>query len=117
METKNCRLYKSEIVKKKTEFNEIFSSTHMASSPSVILRWLESPVRKIGFIVSKDVSKKAVARNRIKRQLREIYRTNKDEFLNNAQYVVQARKVILDKTFAEIKTDFLSLAKESNAQK
>jgi len=114
---KNCRLYKSEIVRKRNEFKEIFSSTRVMSSPSLTLRWISSPTRKIGFIVSKDVAQKAVLRNRIKRQLREIYRTNKDEFSNHAQYVVQARKLILNKTFIEIEADLITLAKETNAQK
>jgi ribonuclease P protein component len=117
MEIKNCRLYKSEIVRKRTEFKAVFASTHVMSSPSLTLRWTQNPTRKIGFIVTKDVAQKAVLRNRIKRQLREIYRTNKDSFSENNQYVVQARKLILTKSFDEVKEDFLSLARKTNEQK
>jgi ribonuclease P protein component len=35
---------------------------------------------KVGFSVPKRLIKKAVDRNRIKRQLREVYRLNKEEF-------------------------------------
>lgn len=44
---------------------------------------------RMGFVVSKKVNKSAVKRNRIKRLIRETFRTQK--YLKSADYVVMAK--------------------------
>jgi len=61
----------------------------------------------IGFAVGLGVSKKAVVRNRVKRQLREIVRLLlKDEKIKHGYHVlVMAKKEIVGKEYNEIKTE------------
>jgi ribonuclease P protein component len=112
--TTNNRLLKSEIIRKKKEFDVIFTSSKIVSSPSFTLRYLESPRRKVGFIISHSVSSRAVIRNRIKRYLREIYRTNKEYFKDNYSYLFQARTAAANKNLNELKEEILFLAKKTN---
>jgi len=108
--TTNNRLFKSEIIRKQKEFQAVFASSKIMSSPSFTLRYSVSPRRKIGFIVSHSVAPKAVMRNRIRRHLREIYRTNKIRFVENYAYLFQARKSATTKTFHELKDEVLNLS-------
>lgn len=106
---KRNRLLKSEILRKKKDFEQVFASAKIISSPCFILRYLESPNRKVGFVVSRSITSKAVIRNRIKRYLRDIYRNNKNYFLENYTYLFQARELALTKTFYELKDEIINL--------
>lgn len=67
---------------------------------------------RIGFSVSKRVSKLAVIRNKIKRLLREsirkILNENSSIFTNFFDYEIIVKKEILNYNFQEISTDILS---------
>jgi len=61
---------------------------------------------RIGFTVSKKVSKLAVKRNKAKRRLREIARDLAPKYCQNHQdYVIIARPQIIDSDFSVIKRD------------
>lgn len=57
---------------------------------------------RLGIIVSKRVSHKAVERNRIKRQIREIFRVKRN-LLKEADLVVIANQVCVSATNEEIR--------------
>lgn len=63
--------------------------------------------RKLGIVVSKKVSKKAVDRNRIKRWFREIYRNNKDGLSSKVHLIVLAKPVAAKGSFNEVCKDVL----------
>lgn len=58
---------------------------------------------RFGFIVSLKVSKKAVERNRLKRQVREIIREQKDSLKVGFDCVFIFFPQILDKKFSDLK--------------
>ena len=62
---------------------------------------------KIAFVVSTKVSKKAVERNRKKRQMREVLKKFLDQNKIKKGYILAiiARKKILDKDYKDIKLD------------
>lgn len=62
---------------------------------------------KVAFVVSTKVSKKAVERNRKKRQMREVLKNFLDQNKIKKGYIfaVIARKKILDKDYKDIKLD------------
>lgn len=62
----------------------------------------------IGVTVSKKVSKSAVVRNRIKRQIKEFYRLHQDE-LNEAELVITAKPACAKALDAERQQSLLEL--------
>ena len=62
---------------------------------------------KIGIVVNKKVSKKAVERNTIKRQVREVIRLQLDNIKKGQSIVVTVRKPALGASYATIEKDIL----------
>ena len=62
--------------------------------------------RRIGFIVSKRVGN-AVVRNRIKRQLREMYRKHRAGLVKGIRLVLLARQQAARATYQELEGDWL----------
>lgn len=69
---------------------------------------------RIGFAVGLGVSKKAVVRNRVKRQLREVVRLMlKDGLLKHGHHVlVMAKKEVVGREYNEIKTNIEQILKD-----
>lgn len=68
---------------------------------------------RLGLIVSKKVSKKAVERNKLKRRLREIFRLNQNN-LNSFDIVVIAKQNANECTYLQLEKNFIKALK--NAQ-
>jgi len=66
------------------------------------------------FIVSKKIDKRATKRNRVKRLLREAVRSFLSQIQPGIKGVFLAKKEILEKNFAEIKTEIESVFKKEN---
>lgn len=71
-----------EHLKHKRKFDELFSSGKRDFKHPIMVLWKETEVQnstplQAGFSVPKKHFKKAIERNRIKRRLREAYRTQK----------------------------------------
>jgi len=78
-------------LKKPSEYQEVYISKQWGNSPHFSFNVLASnSVSKLGVTVSKKVSKLAVDRNAIKRQIKEFYRHKKKE-LQNASLVITAK--------------------------
>jgi len=61
---------------------------------------------RVGYTVSKKVSKLAVKRNKTKRRLREVFRKIAHQYCqNNYDYVIIARPQIIECEFSAIKRD------------
>ncbi len=67
------------------------------------------------FVISTKISKKAVKRNKLKRQLREIIRLNLDKITPKYDIVIltKPKAGILDKTHPELEEELLSLLKRA----
>lgn len=70
---------------------------------------------KIGFVVSTKISKSAVKRNRVKRQMREVVRLLlKDGKLKTGFMIaIMAKKEILEKEYKEIEMSVVDILKKS----
>lgn len=80
-------------------------------------RFVYNPVGKgrLGISVSKKVSKKAVARNRIKRLLREVYRKHREHFLRVDLHVIANQSLgsmWMSLTEVEVTKEFEVIARE-----
>jgi len=100
-------LAKENRLKKKKDFELVFKNGRILKSKNVFLKYLSSEVkeRKVGFIVSKKVSKKAVERNKVKRRLREIIRKNKESIKENISIIIIALPSLKNVSFKEMEIE------------
>lgn len=100
---------KNRLTKRK-EFAYIYKNGKKNNSPNLSLISVASKKEniRIGFSVSNKVGK-AVFRNRIKRQLREIIRTQLNNLRNHQNFVLIAHPSIVECDFSQIKDQVLTL--------
>ncbi|MDD4607180.1 MAG: ribonuclease P protein component [Patescibacteria group bacterium] len=67
---------------------------------------------RFAFIVSLKISKKAVQRNKVKRQLREIIRLNLDKIKPGYDIIINTRPGILKLTYQELDQTLIDLLKK-----
>ena len=98
-----------ERLKTKHEFEEVFKYGKKVNTKLFRAYVLISKSRKLGIIISKKVSKSAVRRNKIKRQIRELYRTNKFRIPDNIRIILIALSQAEKSSFDEISEDILQI--------
>jgi len=101
---------KVERLRRRRDFNEVFQKgTRFRGRGFVCYRlWREGQGRKFGCSVSRK-SGNAVQRNRIKRYVREVYRTHRPWMRDNVHFVVVARPDAQNMTFAECRQALVEL--------
>ena len=67
---------------------------------------------RLGIVVSKRIVPKAVARNRIKRLIREVFRTSEKSISRSSDVVVRLRKAVLANETTEFKQTMSRLLKK-----
>ncbi len=100
-------LPKENRLKKKKEFETVFKSGRSVKGQDFFLKYLGNGTDKIkvGFVVSKKVSKKAVERNRAKRRLREVFRIMDGEIKSGLSIVIVAYPSLKTRKFGELKQE------------
>ena len=90
------------------QFLEVYDRGRRASSSSFVLFAMPNGLGhcRIGLTVTKKTGG-AVARNRVKRRLREIYRTNREQFDVPLDLVVNARPSIKERSFDDLERELL----------
>lgn len=109
---KDCRLTKSELIRKDNEYQSVFLLGKVISTPYFSLFYANSNCRKFGVYIAKNTFDKAVIRNRIKRYLKEIYRTNKEYFSDKYAFVIRPKPNIVNIDFHQLKNEILSLVQK-----
>ena len=61
---------------------------------------------RFGFVISKKIDKRAVVRNRIKRLLREVVRSNLEKIPDGFDVVFVVRPSIVGKNYEEVSSEF-----------
>ncbi len=85
---RSCRLLTA------ADYKAVFDNTELKVSSQyflVLAKVAHSETARVGLIIAKKNVKKAVQRNRLKRQIRQAFRTNKDQ-LARLELVVMAKK-------------------------
>lgn len=102
-------------IKKKKDFEIIFKKGASFKNSLLVLKVIKNNFgeSRFGFIVSKMVSKKAVARNKIRRRLSEIIRFNMAQMEKGIDAVLIALPGIKDKNFLETKRAVMSLLEKA----
>lgn len=104
-------LPKENRLKRKKEFEAIFKEGKTLKGNYVFLKYSkgEDDKIKIGFVVSKKVSKLAVTRNKAKRRMREIVRLRKKEIKDGMRIIIIALSPIKNAGYEEIEKDIANL--------
>lgn len=92
-------------------FQRLYRKGNSAVSPNMALyvRKNGREHNRLGFTVSTKVGK-AVVRNRTRRRLREVYRTNEDKLCSGYDIVVVARVRAANSRYQVLEKEFLKLA-------
>lgn len=84
-------------------------------SPLFSLKVLQSTgVSRFGFVVSARVSKKAVVRNRVRRQVREIIRLALPELAEGYLVLILVKPQAVGHPYAELRSELLRLFMKAN---
>ena len=113
------RLKKDRQIRFVLEQGQLFRGRHVllrALQISKIFPPHEGQGPLLAVVISKKKEKKAVIRNRMKRQLREIFRLKQAEISSENAYVLVARKVDKKTSYHDLEKDFLELLQKSNAE-
>lgn len=102
----------SESMKSNNNFKKVYHSGKSYANTYLIMYVLNNNTdkNKLGISVSKKVGN-SVIRHRIKRLIRESYRLNEDMFNSGLDIVVIARAGARGKSYSEINSALLHLAK------
>ncbi|MCL4135411.1 UNVERIFIED_CONTAM: hypothetical protein GTU68_033127 [Idotea baltica] len=100
-------------IKKAKEFQYIQKFGTKLFSKQFLLIYTENNLEhsRLGLVVSKKVSKRAVKRNFIKRRLKEIFRLSQNEFIKPIDLVIIARKESLNLSYDEFERQILGTLK------
>ena len=98
-------------IKNNYEFHRLYTRGKSAGSPLLVIYCRKN--RRAGCRIGVTVSKKlghAVMRNKIRRRIREIYRTTQDRLLPGFDLVVVARRGSVSASYWDLNADFLRLS-------
>lgn len=108
--TSRQRFPRRRRVLKREEFRRIFAEGRRVSCPEfqLVMRPNDVGESRLGLAVGRSVGD-AVARNRVKRRLREIFRRNLDAVPSGTDVVVVARSPAAAARFARLQQMFLGM--------
>lgn len=102
-------------LKKRYQFNYVYKSGEHFSGEHIVLYVASSKTKniKVGLAVTKKVGH-AVVRNKVRRRLREIIKTQVPNLKQNNNIIVVARDNITEASFEKLSNEFLKLIKKAN---
>lgn len=107
-------LKKVNRLKKRYQFNYVYKNGTHISSSALVLYFTTSKTKsiKVGFGVTKKIGK-AVVRNRVRRQLREVVQKHLPNLKQNYNIILVARDTIANFAFADLERQFVELIKKA----
>jgi ribonuclease P protein component len=110
------RLRKQEILRGKDSFREIFEKGEFRKGKYMTCLFLQGSKHRVAFAVSRQV-KGAVRRNRIRRRLREVYRSRRREVKLRGALVLFGRIATDKASFDQLENDFRQLVELLSPEK
>jgi len=107
----NFTLKKQDKIRKSREYSEMKFSGNVFRTKRLVFNYRRAVRSRLGVIVTKKVGN-AVIRNRVKRWIREVFRTEKHIFTSPVELVVIPRSS--DLNYNDIRRDFLYFAGKYN---
>lgn len=104
---------KINIIKENEEYNRIIKNNKPFKYKEflIFVEFKDKSVYKFGFSVSKHICK-AVYRNKIKRQLKDII--DKKDYKNNFNCIIMVNRSILEKSYQDMENDLMYCFKKIN---
>jgi len=96
---------------KNSDINRVFKRGNTIAGNFIFLRSAKNNLglSRFAFIVGFKVSRKAVIRNKIKRNLREVVRKNLSQIKSGLDFLIIAKPSIINKNSKEIETEMKKL--------
>jgi ribonuclease P protein component len=104
------KLKRRQIIRGYEAIQRILQKGIRRSGQYTTLYYLHEKNGKVGFIISKKF-KKAVCRNRIRRQMREIFRTHKDKFAEGS-WVLYHKYSDRSPSYQDLETEIINIARK-----
>ncbi|MBC3888475.1 ribonuclease P protein component [Acetobacterium paludosum] len=103
-------------LKKENEFKSVFQKGDVFGNKAFVIYYLKNDYKenRLGIIVSKKVSKRAVVRNKIKRRTKEAYRHNEDSFSKGYDIILIAKESIKLVPFSSLEKSLIHLFYKKN---
>ena len=107
-------LKKANRIVRSKEFDRVFKLGQSFYGQNIGIKVFKNTKEEIrlGLLVGTKVSKKAPTRNKIKRQIRDIFRKEMPILSRGKDIVIVALRPILNKKYQEIQTDLKSVLKK-----
>lgn len=104
---------------KNKDFENVHKKGEVLFSRNFILKFIKNDLKtsRFGFNVSLKISKKAVQRNLVKRQLREIFRLLLNEIKSGFDIIVIPKAGVLNLKFDLLKKEITDLLEKSGLKK
>ncbi|NCF75381.1 MAG: ribonuclease P protein component [Xanthomonadaceae bacterium] len=112
-------LLKKNRLQHRKDFDNAFKSSKGVFAKIIGIKFVVNNLEnsRFGIIISNKISKKAVIRNKIKRQIREIIRLNLDNIKKGFDIVIITRIGIVGKKYQEIEKNILEIFKKTKLLK
>lgn len=100
-------------LRNKKDFDQVFKAGQSFYCPILGIKALKNDLEynRLGIMVSLKVSKSAVVRNKIKRQIRVIFNKNIEESIKSYDFVIIVLDKIIGKEYKEIEESFIKTYK------
>ncbi len=103
------RLPKKEVLRGRKRISDLFRYGNKTASGTLCAYWNRCPTRKVAFHVSTKVGN-SVARNKLKRRLREIYRNNKSLFPGDICIIISAPEPVIESSYKSLELTVKDIA-------
>lgn len=102
---------KIQTLKTQKDFDRVFFQKHSFGNRHFTLLYCQNGLNnnRIGIIISKKISKKAVCRNKLRRQIKEIFRQHQDLIQSGLDLIIIPKKRCLQDSYSELQRSFIHL--------
>jgi ribonuclease P protein component len=112
-------MHKQHRLAKREDFNKVFRFGKSVANQQFVLYHLTKPEHeyfRLGVSVSKKIGN-AIVRNRLRRIMKEIVRLNKEGITLTADFILIARKPVVEMDYHQIESCMLHVLKKANLYK
>ena len=102
-------------LKKDNDFKKVFNKGKYYQKDFIKIKFLENDleINRFGLVIGLKISKKAVQRNKIKRQLEEVIQLELEQMKKGIDIIILVQPEIIEKEYQEIKETLIELFKKS----